>query len=115
MLELAHGLGAEPCDAPDRGGRSPLSWAAQGNRATSIAWLLEHGVDPNRADSRGWGPIHFAAADGHLDALRSLLSAGATLARLPSGHLPSDLARGFAPQQAEALALLLDAEAAVAE
>jgi ankyrin repeat protein len=42
-----------------------------------VRLLLEHGADPNARESGDNAtPLHFAAANGHLDSLRALLDAG---------------------------------------
>ncbi|XP_015247704.1 PREDICTED: cyclin-dependent kinase 4 inhibitor B [Cyprinodon variegatus] len=57
--------------------------------------LLEHGADPNVADSStGSTPLHDAARTGFLDTVRLLVEAGANLqARDKADCLPIDLAR----------------------
>jgi ankyrin repeat protein len=83
-------------DPTDENGRTPLSWASQGGLVVAADWLLKEGSDPNHLDNDGWGPLHYAAADGHAEVVRALLSSGANpCRRLPSGHFPSDLARHF--------------------
>src|SRR4051812_35110883 len=40
ILEIVAGFAGFEVDAPDVGGRTALSWAAQTNAPVSIAWLL---------------------------------------------------------------------------
>jgi uncharacterized protein len=39
--------------------------------------LIDTGADPNDQDDNGWTPLHFAAQESSLDAVRLLLDAGA--------------------------------------
>jgi ankyrin repeat protein len=42
-------------------GGTPLHWAASGLHEDVIAWLLDHGADPNRRIRGTWTPIELAA------------------------------------------------------
>jgi hypothetical protein len=42
-----------------------------------IKLLLERGANPNRADRRGWTPLHYAARTGDREVITCLLAAGA--------------------------------------
>jgi outer membrane protein assembly factor BamB len=53
--------------------------AARTGDATVIRALLAQGVDPNAELRAGGRPLLFAAQHGHLEAVRTLLDAGATL------------------------------------
>lgn len=61
-------------------GRTPLHLAiiatASTGRTETIATLLRFGADPNASEG-GWTPLHFAARDGHVNAIPVLLEAGA--------------------------------------
>ncbi len=120
ILDVARDASNEAVDVVDFEGRTPLSWAAQSDDSVALEWLIENGADPNRVNVHGWGPLHFAASDGHVRALRQLLQAGARpLLRLPAlegeelGHLASDLARHFASHRPEASLVLEAAEVAL--
>jgi ankyrin repeat protein len=61
----------------DRGGRTPLHYAALANDADAVSWLLTEGADPNAADRMGFTALHFAAQEGAIAAAGILLAAGA--------------------------------------
>ena len=117
MLELAYRTGRQDVDVTDNKGRTPLSWVSQGNDLVALEWLLAKGADPNRVDHDGWGPLHYAAADGNVEVVTTLLRCGARpLLRLPPnegeeyGPSARDLARHFAPHEPHAATLLQAAE-----
>jgi uncharacterized protein len=61
----------------DRGGRTPLHYAALANDTDAVRTLLTGGTNPNVADRLGFTPLHFAAQEGALAAAGILLAAGA--------------------------------------
>lgn len=109
-------------DVVDNTGATPLAWAAQLGDCIAIDWLIEQGADPNVVDLDSWAPLHHASAGGHIDAVRCLLECGArSMARLSPtegetyGHLASDLARHYHPDNFELHALIEAAETAECE
>jgi ankyrin repeat protein len=64
---------------PDRGGRTPLHYAALENDLRKIGALLDGGADPNAADRQGFTPLHFAAQQRSVEAARILLDQGAAV------------------------------------
>jgi Ankyrin repeats (3 copies) len=58
-----------------------LVHAAQNERPESVAWLLDHGADPNAGPYQGCGALHLAAAFGALESVRLLIAAGADIDR----------------------------------
>lgn len=58
-----------------------LVHAAQNERPDAVAWLLEHGADPNAGPYQGCGALHLAAAFGALESVRLLIAAGADIDR----------------------------------
>jgi hypothetical protein len=54
---------------------------AQNERAEALAWLLDHGADPNAGPYQGCGALHLAAAFGAIKCVRLLVAAGADIDR----------------------------------
>jgi ankyrin repeat protein len=63
----------------DRGGRTPLHYAALENDVRKVEALLVGGADPNSADIQGFTPLHFAAQQWSVEAARLLLDRGAAV------------------------------------
>ncbi|CAL8466966.1 g6502 [Coccomyxa elongata] len=70
---------------PDEMGYYPLQWAALNNRVGIIAYLIDKGVNVNRADGTGQTALHWAAVRGSLLAAEALLGNEADL-RLRDGR-----------------------------
>ena len=77
-LLLVHGA---PVDArvASGDGATPLLLASTRADPTTLLRLLAAGADPNRADARGHTPIMMCSRLGHVDHVRCLLDAGASL------------------------------------
>jgi hypothetical protein len=58
-----------------------LVHAAQNERPAAVAWLLEHGADPDAGPYQGCGALHLAAAFGAVESVRRLVAAGADVDR----------------------------------
>ena len=57
-----------------------------------MRYLLEQGVNRDKANINGWTPLHLAANSGHLETAKLLMVYGADLnARNNSGELPIDM------------------------
>jgi ankyrin repeat protein len=73
-------------DGPANGA---LHLMAKRGDVRAVAWLLDHGADPNTRWSH-WGakvtPLHLAAMQGHVDVVRLLLARGADPAIRDSEH-----------------------------
>jgi len=95
-LLVAHGA---DCRARNRRGAQPLHYAADANhwdpaaQASTIAYLLSVGADPDAADDGGVRPLHRAVRTRSSAAVRALLDGGADL-RAPNkaGSTPLHLA-----------------------
>ena len=78
---LAHVLQAEHMTRVDRHGRSLLHHAAtcqyDGQRASLLLLLTEHGADPNATDVKGRTALHEAARSAHVEAAELLIEHGA--------------------------------------
>ncbi|KAK2059317.1 hypothetical protein LY76DRAFT_496767, partial [Colletotrichum caudatum] len=66
ILELLLEAGKIDIDAPDKSGRTPLSWAAGDSRETVIKLLLgTELVDILSKDGDGRTPLSWAVGSGH--------------------------------------------------
>lgn len=65
-------------DLKDTHGRTPLSYAAENGRESTVQLLLESDhIDPNSVDVNNRTPLSWAAECGHQQVVQSLLNAGA--------------------------------------
>lgn len=71
-----------------------LVHAAQNERPEAVAWLLDHGADPNAGPYQGCGALHLAAAFGAIESVRLLVAAGADIDR--TNEFNGDNALGWA-------------------
>jgi hypothetical protein len=78
--------------APDATGRTPLHASVTAGHPDLALFLLERGADPNVLNATGGTPLHLAAAAGALEAVRHLLTFGATLLPDGAGRTPLELA-----------------------
>jgi hypothetical protein len=58
-----------------------LVHAAQNERPEAVAWLLDHGANPNAGPYQGCGALHLAAAFGAIECARLLIASGADIDR----------------------------------
>ena len=59
-------------------GRTSLLYESNGPLPETVKILLDHGADPNRVDSdEHFSPLMHAAAEGHLEVVKVLISYGA--------------------------------------
>jgi len=76
-------------------GRRALNWAALGNHADAIRYLLRRGASIDMANRTGFTALHHAAEAGSLQAAEALLAAGADATRLnAAGQSAADVAQG---------------------
>ena len=60
-------------DKPDNGGRTPLSWAAEGGHSGIVEMLLgAHDVTPDTMDNGGRTPLAWAEEHGHITVVEML-------------------------------------------
>lgn len=86
-LVMATALIVEGVSVHDRDatGHIPIFVAARDGKAEMVTLLASHGVDIDAPIYRdGRRPLYWAAAGGHLDAVRALLDLGATIDALDS-------------------------------
>ena len=72
---LAHGADVDAVEAWR--GQTALMWAAAQNQVGAVAALLAAGADPNARSARSFTPVLFAAREGHVAVLDTLVRAGA--------------------------------------
>ena len=54
-------------------GCTPLHAAAMHGKDKAIEWMLDRGADPRACDSEGYCPMHYAAGEGHVEAIEMLI------------------------------------------
>lgn len=85
----------------------PLYFAAQRGHQPVVAYLLEHGADPNEPTNLG-SALQIAARGNHLEVMTRLLDAGAELELQGGEHLKTPLHDAAERGRIEAAILLLD-------
>lgn len=88
---LANGARIDSIDV--LGNRRPLNYAALGNRAAAVRFLLARGANVDLANNTGSTPVHHAIEAGAADALAVLLQANADLTIAAKGVAPMETAR----------------------
>ncbi|KAL6893647.1 hypothetical protein ACP4OV_007745 [Aristida adscensionis] len=78
--------------ATDGSGMTPLSCAVSGGKAVVVRYFLGKGADPNKQDSIGFAPLHYAAKEGFEGMARLLLSRGACVDLYSSEGTPLHVA-----------------------
>jgi hypothetical protein len=80
----------------DRGGMTPLMYAAYYGRAPMAKYLCEKGADVNKQDKEGWTALMYAAYYNFPEALQILLDHGASTTLVNSkGKKAIDYAKKF--------------------
>src|ERR671934_235058 len=64
-------------DARSRTGESAILTAVYHRQKEIVNLLVARGADVNAADAAGWRPLHLAAANNNLDAMKALIAQGA--------------------------------------
>jgi ankyrin repeat protein len=88
----------------DKDAKYSMEFAAKHGLADIISWLHKAGVDPNANPKAGMTPLIYAAMNGHLDAVTTLMGCGATL--MPAGSFLNPLSMAIEkghPQIVEAM------------
>lgn len=101
--------GGAKVDRPDADGMTALMIAAERNHQTLAVLLLRNGASSKTARPQdGWTALHFAAAEGHVELLRTLLNE--TLPPFPASTNGVDtLMLGIEREDRELISLILDA------
>ncbi|KAI9766762.1 MAG: hypothetical protein M1839_004766 [Geoglossum umbratile] len=74
VVKLLLETGKVDVDSKDKGGRTPLSWAARNGHQAVVKLLLDMDrVDPDSKDSYGQTPLSWAASKGHEAVVKLLL------------------------------------------
>ena len=73
--------------------------------SSSPALLIGHGADVNAADAQGWRPLHLAAANNNMDAIKQLIAQGADV-HAANGEAKTALSLATEKNHREAAALL---------
>ncbi|GAB1316489.1 hypothetical protein MFIFM68171_06699 [Madurella fahalii] len=60
-------------------GQEALKQAVKLQKPQAVGLLLKKGADPNFSNSRGWTPLHDAAATGNLEIIKTLINTGAVV------------------------------------
>ncbi len=90
-------------------GIKPIHTALRYGRTEAIAWLAAHGGYDHTPDDNGWSLIHYVCAEGQVDALKALVTAGIDPNLLTTGG-SSPLMISIIKEQKEAADILLDIE-----
>ncbi len=72
-------LSAHLCEAQDAEGCTPLHRAAASGSVSAVAWLLDHGANPQAMNANGQTALHLAARANRADSIALLLERGASL------------------------------------
>lgn len=72
IVKLLLDIGKVDVDSKGKDGQTPLLWAAAYDREAVVKLLLDSGVDTTVAANAGRTPVHYAAAQGHLEIIRLL-------------------------------------------
>lgn len=85
-VRLLAGLAGTKVDAPNRRGETALMIAALHGQLDVVQLLVKRGAEVNRP---GWGPLHYAATNGHAAVARYLLDENAYIdAQSPNRTTP---------------------------
>jgi ankyrin repeat protein len=60
----------------DKGGFTPLHWAASSGHKDVAELLLAHGADVNAKNNNDWTPLYYAVSGGHKDVAQLLRQHG---------------------------------------
>ncbi|MDD2708924.1 MAG: ankyrin repeat domain-containing protein [Verrucomicrobiae bacterium] len=87
-------------DEPDKGGKTPLMWAAERGRLEAVKVLLKHGAKVNATTEQGWTALMGAAITGHVAETEYLIGKGANVnAQTTEYNTPLLLANRFGRKQ----------------
>lgn len=113
LAELAEAISqGRDIDATDKGGRTPLFYAAKDGDLAIVDELIRHGANPNAQDKALETPLHFAAREYQLETAHHLIESGAN-PNIPDDHGNTPLWRAVFESRGrgEMIRLLLSAGA----
>ena len=76
----------------DKGGSTPLHWAAYAGAESALAYLLTWDVDINDKDNEDFTPLHLAVVSKQLKSVKRLLQKGASVKPSGNSKTPRQLA-----------------------
>jgi ankyrin repeat protein len=95
-------------NAKDSIGRTALLWAAYGGHEAKAQWLLKRGANVNATTIQGVSSLMIASDNGHIQMLKMLLEAGATVRHKEEVHHLTALHLAISRSQLDIAELLLD-------
>ncbi len=78
----AKALPVHLCEAPDAEGCTPLHRAAAAGSVSAVAWLLDHGANPQAVNTNGQTALHLAARGNRTDIVALVLERGVPLSAI---------------------------------
>ena len=105
---LAQGSSIDMVNSPNRGGETPLMWAAMRGQVAAMKVLLKAKAKPDMRDQHGFTALMGASQKGHLEAMKTLVNARADInAREPEDD-ETALVMAIHCARSDAVALLVE-------
>ncbi len=97
-------------NACDPGLRTSLHHAMWYNQSRMVEFLLEKKADPTARSKTGWGPLSFAAQEGHIEAMKAMLDRTTVAVNIVDNSERTALHIAAKYGKAEACRLLVEAK-----